>query len=244
MKKAPNGNIYYEIVFRSFLVLRSVSTPISRNTASITKLTWNCVCVRACCEIQCFSFIFVLTIAAVTVCPGGRRSCRAIKLPCSLWRLKKDTDSRTGQPFNLQIYWGSVSQEIVHLFRFDLGLGFMETVFRETTFWYTPEASPLCATVSYLCVMHCAFCLTRTVTSRCFTDLECPHVFMQTSFHLDFYLCKSFAEKDVKTFMKGIWNTVKCEIKVMYMSKLCLDVMKLGLSHWRRNVVWGCWGRY
>jgi hypothetical protein len=105
----------------------------------------------------------------------------------------KERRSMTDQPFNLQIYGGSLSQEIVQLFSSDLSFGFMETIFQETTFRST-EANPLCATFSLECVMHCAHCLTRTVTSRSFTDLECPHVFMQTSFYLDFYLCKSFAQ--------------------------------------------------
>jgi hypothetical protein len=115
----------------------------------------------------------------------------------------KERRSLTDQPFNLQIYGGSLSQKIVHLFSFDLSFGFMETIFQETTFRNT-EANLLCATVSFVCVMHNAVCLTRTVTSRSFTDLECPNVFMQTSFYLDFYLCKSFAEKDGKTIMKRI----------------------------------------
>lgn len=153
----------------------------------------------------------------------------------------KERRGMTGQPFNLQIYWGSVSQEIVRLLISTSVLVSWKRYSQKTTFSITPETNPLCATVSFVCVMHCAFCLTRTVTSRSFTDLECPHVFMQTSFRWDFYLCRSFAEKDGKTFMKGIWNTVKCEIKVMMCeSKLGMGVMKLGLSHWGRNARWRC----
>jgi hypothetical protein len=82
------------------------------------------------------------------------------------------------------------------MFSLDLSFGFMEMIFQEATIRITPEANPRCATVSFIYVMHCAFFLTRTVTSHSFTDLECPYVFMQTFFHSDFYLCKCFAEEE------------------------------------------------
>ena len=208
-----------------------------------------CVCVRACARFVKYSaFLLSLFWASLLsrYVPDDAFFLRDVS--ALLGVTIKERRSMTDQPVNLQIYGGSVSQEIVHLFSFDLSFGFMETIFQETTFRST-EANPLCATVSFVCVMHSALCLTRTVTSRSFTDLECPHVFMQTSFYLDFYLCKSFSEKDGKTIVKRIWNTVKCEIKVRYESNLVIGVMKLGLSHWGRNVGWGCsrigcWGGY